>query len=237
VTVAVQGQRIAFGGFGSSSPLVNVRDGFWYRDDFISASLSTFGLGGGGANSSGNTAVGHAGVYDHTVTAVADRTSLTSANLQSFPFGSGIAWMCEWMIRIATLSDAVNRASWRFGFGDVAGADQTDGAYFEQDLATYGDQFWRMCTAANGVRTKTATTVAPTAGAWTRLTVSIDAQATLASFQIDGVSVGSVNTNIPTTGGVRSTGYIAQMIKTLGAGGLSHNTDYVEVIGTFATRR
>ncbi len=133
-------------------------------------------------------------------------------------FGGGI-YTIEADIYISSLSTAAETFTIRFGFGDSYNADYVDGAYFEYTDVGGGTPTpnWYKCTAANGTRTKTDTTVAAVIGstAWTRLKVVVNAAGTSVEYFINGVSVGIRDTNIPTAAGQNSTP-ILTMIKSAG---------------------
>lgn len=112
------------------------------------------------------------------------------------------------------LSTVAEEFDWFLGFGNLMTGDPTNGCYFQYDRDGIGVN-WQRCSADNGVRTKVDTGVAVVAGAWVRLKVVINAAGTAAEFFIDGVSVGSNVTNIPTLWG-RNIGPIMTMVKSAG---------------------
>jgi hypothetical protein len=245
VTVAIASARLAFGGFSSSSPLVAVRDGMWWRDDFLNGMLSSYATNGTGAQTIGSGPLAtRPGIYRGTVSAAAtpDRANVGLtvgtaglAQCQQFVFGGG-ELAAEIAMSLVATSDGVDNYVLRAGFGDLGTGDMVDGAYFENDRSTYGDNGWRIKTASNSVRTTTNTGIAPVAGVFGRYGIIVNAAATLVTFTIDGVSVGTINTNIPTSA-ARTLGFIIQLIKTLGAGAKSIEVDYYEITQTFTARR
>lgn len=105
----------------------------------------------------------------------------------------------ETSIYLPNLADAGQDYVLRVGFGDdVTAADNDDGIYFEYDRSTSVN--WRICCASGGVRTKTTSATAVGAAAWIRLKWVVNAGGTSVEFFVDGVSVGTITTNIPTTG-------------------------------------
>ena len=115
--------------------------------------------------------------------------------LPSILLGGG-AITLNWVIDIATLSAASPRYIFRFGFGDTDNADQANGVYFEySDNINSGD--WVIKTAAASSRTTTNTATAVTTG-YKNFQISINAAGTSAEFFIDGVSQGTIATNLPT---------------------------------------
>jgi len=108
----------------------------------------------------------------------------------------------EWSIRISyptELGINGNNFITRIGFGDeFANNDFTNGIYVEYDPFTSLN--WLRCTAANGARTKTDTGVLAT-GLFTPMAFVVNSAANSVEFFIDGNSVGSNATNIPTATG------------------------------------
>ena len=130
-----------------------------------------------------------------------------------FLFGAGV-YTFEADIYVWLLSTVTETYALRCGFGDSTSADFVDGAYFEYSDAGSTPN-WYRCTASNSTRTKTDTGVAAVAGAWTRLKVVVNAAGTSVEYFINGTSVGSNTTNIPTGTG-RETGAVLHLIKSVG---------------------
>ncbi len=138
-------------------------------------------------------------------------------------FGGG-RMILNFMIRIPTLSDGTDRYNLYLGFGDTLVAGEfVDGAYFiYSDNINSGN--WRLSTASNSTRTTFDTSTAVDTN-WHLLTVDVNAAGTLASFFIDGSSVGTINTNIPTGAG-RQFGIDFKMDKALGTNPRSLEIDF-----------
>lgn len=105
-----------------------------------------------------------------------------------------------WKVNLATLSDNTNTYRFQCGLGFKAGLpnsnDLDDGIFFEYtDAVNSGN--WQIRTVQGGVSTTTNTSTAVSTG-YKDLTVLVDANATLCTFYVDGVSIGTISTNIPT---------------------------------------
>jgi hypothetical protein len=205
----------------------NLKTRWGFNDFLTNDGLETWKfLGSGTGNSSfpqGGTALrpGIQRLYTGTdTTGLASIYCSSSANFVLF--GGGI-YIIEGDINIATLSDGTNTYYLRFGFGDVYNADFVDGAYFEYYSPTSAN--WYKCTASNSTRTKTDTTIAAAAAAWTRLKIVVNSAGTSVEYFINGISVGVVTTNIPTGTG-RETGVFIQIIKTAGTTGRTIDVDW-----------
>lgn len=139
--------------------------------------------------------------------------------------------ICEYLIRIPTLATVTDNYVQRWGLGDVAGADQANGVYFEYDRAASGDVF-RVRTASASTRTTVVTAQAVAASTWYKLRAVVNAAASSVEFFINGASVGTIATNIPTA----SISPFMHSVRTAGAS-RSFRIDYFYLTQTFTTPR
>lgn len=139
-------------------------------------------------------------------------------------FGNGGGADFETSIYIPTLSYSSQRYQLRIGFIDTTTGDQIDGVYFEYNDSM--SSYWRICTANNSTRTKITTSIVVNAGSWITLRITVDSAANQATFYLNGISMGSISTNIPTTTG-RETGIGIALIKSAGSSARTVNTDYI----------
>jgi Concanavalin A-like lectin/glucanases superfamily len=94
------------------------------------------------------------------------------------------------------------------GFVDTDGTGlPTDGAYFRCD----DGGFWQIQTKRNSTTTSLTTAVQPVVGTWTQMAIRLSG--VLAEFWIDGVLVGTIDTNLPGGSG-RQTGIMLTVRKT-----------------------
>jgi hypothetical protein len=173
----------------------------------------------------GTTSSGQAGIY------VGD--SLYS----EFLFGGGV-YTIEADIYITTLSDGTDTYTLRFGFGDSMVGAPTDGAYFLYTNAGGGSPTpnWYRNTVSNTTLTSTDTGVAVVAGAWIRLKAVVNAAGTSVEYFINGVSVGTNTTNIPTGTG-RETGAIYSIVKSAGTTARLADIDWAWIHVELSTSR
>lgn len=107
----------------------------------------------------------------------------------------------------------------RVGMNDTSSSsDSNDGYYWEFDPTVSAN--WQMCCANSGTRTKTATSTAVSAATWYKLEIRVNSGNTSAEFFIDGSSVGTVSTNLPTASDTFGFGCFAS-----NSGGASSNVD------------
>jgi hypothetical protein len=158
-------------------------------------------VSGGSVAISTNAAAtaGRPGVWD--IATAGGTTDWASITLGDFAVGAHIllgggTWALEAVLYLPNLSDAGQEYDCRFGLGDLQGGDHANGVYFEYDRN--GSVNWRMCAANASTYTRTATSTAVAAATWVRLRIEVNAAASSAEFFINGVSVGTVATNIPT---------------------------------------
>lgn len=174
-------------------------------DEFNSGSTST----GGQLNwicsnfASGSIAgnSGHPGIMGNQATggAATSVMAMSHASLGatgSFQLGGGAITMV-WYFNIRALSTAAPRYTTRFGFGDTfTSSDQANGVYFEYSDNINSGQ-WVIKTANASARTTTNSATTVTTG-WHKAQIDINAGATSITFTMDGVSLGTITTNIPT---------------------------------------
>lgn len=138
----------------------------------------------------------------------------------------------EMLIRIEALATVTNDYSFRLGLGDSqSAADNTNGVYFEYTRGTNTN--WLAKTANGGTRTSTSTGVAVASGAWIKLNISINAAASSITFSINGSSVATITTNIPTTNAVAP---MVQLSRTAGTPG-NVDIDYYFIAQRFTSAR
>jgi len=190
-------------------------------DDFISAvagnlgwTATNSGTGAAAATNSTLTSNTNIGVLQFSTGTTATGRSALSLNVSAFAFGGGQT-IFETLIRIEDLSTASERFKIYAGFGDLTAAgDMVDGAYFSY-IDTESSGQWQCNTASNSVRTALGSGVTVAADIWYKLRAVVNDAGTLASFFVNGVWVGNITTNIPTTN-ARATGLIHKIEKSVG---------------------
>lgn len=109
----------------------------------------------------------------------------------------GGAIVLNWVFKIENISVVTDRYNLRLGLGDTSGSDQVNGCYFEYtDTENSGN--WVLKTASASAITTTNTSTSVTSG-WHNAQITINAAASSVNFTMDGVSLGNITTNIPTT--------------------------------------
>jgi len=133
------------------------------------------------------------------------------------------SWTWEWDVWFFIEADPVQypHGIYRFGWGDVTNGDFTDGIYIEIDYTAHGSTNLFICCAAGGARTKTDTGIAAEDSTWRRYKAVVNAAANSVEFFRDDVSLGTVNTNIP-TGVAQQCGPIVQNIAGDDGGGFGN---------------
>lgn len=202
----------------------------YYYDDFVaSQGTSALGWGTSTQNSGGSQINGslisntNPGTYDVKTNTLSNGAAALNLGNASMVFGGG-EWYIEWYIYLSNLSDGTDTFTLRAGFGDTVNSDCVDGAYFEY-TSTGLTPNWVIKTANNSVRSSTTTSTAVAATTWTKLGVLVNADATLATFYVNGTSVGTQNSNIPTGSG-RLTGPLLQIVKSAGSNNRIVTADY-----------
>lgn len=231
---------------GGSSSHFDPRKKFELYDDFVATSNAgntgwTATVSGSGAAVSTNSTsaasvAGRPGIVNlSTGTTTTGHANLGRGNNlgSGFLIGGGPI-KYEAAIYLADLSAVGEEFIIRIGLGDTTGADQVDGVYFIYDRLTSVN--WIMGTAANSVRTATASSTAVAEDAWLRLTIEVNSAGSSATYYVNGTSIGSVSTNLP-SGAARHTGQMCGIIKSAGSTARSYDLDYVYTRQDFSTLR
>lgn len=136
-----------------------------------------------------------------------------------FKLGGGQLTM-DWLVRVEDLSTAGERYSFMVGLFSTA-ATQVDAVrFFYNDSINAGN--WTISCINASTVTNTDSGVAVAADTWYKLRAVVNAAATSVEFFINGVSVGTVTTNIPTA----NVAPRASMAKTVGAASRVAYVDY-----------
>lgn len=169
----------------------------------------------------------------HTSTSATGRATVYSANAAMIAGGGEMTF--EAAVYIPDLSTSGERFIIRAGFMSSTSVDPPSGAWFEYDESTSAN--WRICTGKNTSRTKTTTSSAVPEDTWQTLKVVINAAATSVEFFINGVSVGTIATTLPTDVAQDYFGSAVGIIKSAGTTARAVWVDYVTLAKTFTTPR
>jgi hypothetical protein len=146
--------------------------------------------------------------------------------------GQLICWM---RFYLPDLSDGTNTYVIRVGLGDSSSGDYQNGVYFEYSHGTNSGK-WVGRTAQADTRTSLNTNTAVVAGDWIPLKFIVNSDASSVEFFIDGVSQGTITTNIPNTSAL-PTGPRLQIVKSAGGSSRKLYTDYYGLFQRFTSTR
>jgi hypothetical protein len=141
-------------------------------------------------------------------------------------------------IRQLLLSDAVTTFSQQVGFIDIttAAGEPVDGVFFRYSDTLNGGR-WAAVSRSNNVETAVDTGVTVAINTTYKLEVEVNAAGTSALFVLNGTSVATITSNIPTAVG-RETGAGLQCRRTVGTGAATpFAVDYVLVEQTLTAPR
>lgn len=156
---------------------------------FVNIDTTDLGVFGVGQLTTGTTSGGEAAIY---------WGGSTIAN-QSIRLGQGITTI-EAKIRIPILSTSAQRYRLIFGISDTPNdASQNEGVWFEYEEAN--DTTWRRSTGNDGTKTENASATTVVAATWLRLKIVVNAAASSVEFFVNGTSIGTETTNIPSGAG------------------------------------
>lgn len=177
--------------------------------------------------------VGHIGIFRHTTgTSTTGRSGLGSVADVVILTGGKLRFLS--LVRLTTLSDGTNRYSFNAGIGNAMGStSQTDGVTFK-----YSDNLnsgkWQCTTDAASAESTLDSGVAVAAATWYLLEFEVNAAGTSVEFFINGTSVGTLSTNIPTATMRMIAGNI---VKSLGSTARTFDIDAYRFIFEYATMR
>lgn len=137
-------------------------------------------------------------------------------------YGGNGTWLIDstdsftmnWWVRFPNLSTAAQRYASYIGFCTGDTGEPAHGIYFTYSEATSAN--WIIKTGNSGVYTTTTTSTPVASNTWTKLTITLSSGT--AEFFVDGSSVGTISTNLPTSpvairAGIRKTaGSIARTL-------------------------
>lgn len=147
-------------------------------------------------------------------------------------FGGG-EWHFMEINLIAVASDATDRYTVRLGFGDNDAGEPTDGIYFRYSDNLNGGE-WQAVTRAGGSETATDTNVALDTANYVKFEIIVNAGATSVDFLINGSTVATNTTNIPSA----ATGTLpGSIIKSAGSNSRQVQIDCVGYHHSLTTRR
>jgi hypothetical protein len=184
----------------------------------------------GGSAVMATATAGHHGVLDLTLGTSATGSASSKVENSAFLLGNLWYWKYEAVIKLTSLSSADPDYTFRSGFIDSPTAESTDGVFFRyNDNVNAGE--YQLVARSNNTETATDTNTVPVAGNWTRLTIIVNPAGTSAQGFINGSSIGTVASNIPTGSG-RACGAGVMFLKTAGTTDASLlQIDSQEVVG------
>jgi hypothetical protein len=244
ITFYLQDNSTANGTWRSTTVLDKVNDPDFYvsiLDDWISGvvasnlgwTTTSNGTGAAAALNTANIAASNPGLVQlDTGTTTTGRCSLTLGTSILTVGGGFISVDVQLLIPI--LSVVAQEYIIRVGFGDTTGAgDMVDGIYFEYNRLISTN--WILKTASNSTRTQVISSIA-VGTVFTDLAFEINDSATRVDFFIDGVSAGTIATNIP-TGTARAFGPLLKIEKSAGTTTRQLIVDYYKAMQVFSVPR
>ena len=203
---------------------------FYAFNDMVSSTSGpefVFQQSGTGAGVAARTGLADGGIgwVDFNLGTVATNRVACSVAQNTIRLGLGRAYFaCRISQRV--LSDATTTYTERFGFLDNVTAESSDGAFFRYTHSINGGRFEAVC-RSNGVETAVDTGITVAGVTTYKLEVVVNAAGTSAEFFVNGASVATITTNIPTAAG-RETGCGIMLLRSVGtAASTPVSVDYV----------
>jgi hypothetical protein len=176
------------------------------------------------------------GIYSLDLgTTTTGRASLWAGTASAVKLGLGqTRFAARYAVQV--LSNGTDTYTARVGFIDSNSAESTDGCFFRYTNGVNAGKWQAVC-RNNTTETATDTGVTATAGTFQRFEVTVNAAGTSVAFAIDGSTVATITTNIPTAAG-RETTYGIMAVKSAGTTATSGGyIDYAEVEMFFTSTR
>ena len=190
-------------------------------------------IGGGNATHAAGKHVGVARCLYGTVLSSHASLSWSGTLSTAIVLGDGAAEY-QTLIKIPTLATATEDYVIRVGLGTSTSADHANGVYFEYDRSQSVN--WRLKTANQSTRTVVTTSTAVAAGSWIKLGWVANSAGSSVEYFVNGVSVGTITTNIPTTTGQGCGGNFQISAVALVSGGRDFVADYFYFAKQFTDR-
>ena len=234
--------KLAIGGFGASQGVGSTGIPAWitpnayssFFDDFMHFELGTWSsnTAGGSLTRSTSGVANHPGLW--TLSTLGSSTGAANIHqLETSVVLDGGQILVEWCVRIPTLSDAGETFTIRSGIMDSSNPTESNNAvYFRY---THGENSgnWVLVARNAGAETPTNSTTAVGTN-YTRLTIIISPLTPLATFYVNGVSVGTVASGIPTANPM---GLQSQIVKSVGNNARTLILDYSSMFYQLAAAR
>ena len=211
-------------------------------DDFFTTNAATpfSQLGWSVTNTNGAPSVSSQAAVDNGHPGIANLSTGTNANgdcslnlqTNAMLLGGGVVNM-ESLVYFPVLSVAGQDYFVRIGLGDGTTPTVNNGVYLQYRRTVAGN-FWEYGTTNGGTPTLNTSSVAVAATTWYKISLVINATASSVSFAVNGTSLGSITTNIPTT---NPCGPMIQIAKDSGATARSMYVDYYKLTQRFTTSR
>lgn len=195
-------------------------------NDIIATNSGT----GAGTNNTATTAAERVGLVRSTTGTTATGRTSPGTSSTACAFGGG-SWTYEIEINLAALSTVTQRYQLVLGFHDVQNAaNQIDAIAFVYDeggvsTGSAASANWQTLTSSNSTRTWTTSGTAVATG-WVNLRIEVNAAGNSVSFYVNGSSIATHTTNIP-TGTTRVSGFGYLMIKSIGTTASTMDVDYI----------
>jgi hypothetical protein len=193
----------------------NAKEGVYLYENFLGTGLIPSSLSGWSGESTGaGSSILTTSTYPNrtnqqgvlrlatgTTTTGLAQGRLGDNNAGSHYLGGGV-YTLQFFVNIETLSDVTNRFYDIFGATTNSTFSNTSGMFFVYDegIGVYGaaSPNWKCITRNGGAITSTITSVPVVASQWYVLRIVVNSAGTSIEFFIDGVSVATHTTNLPT---------------------------------------
>lgn len=177
------------------------------------APYTAFGSGTGNGSNWYSAVAGRIGLLTIETGTTTGGSHFIGTNTSAAAFGSGTQrFRCD--LFVPTASDGTDTFTVRSGYIDATSGECIDGAYFRYTHSVNSGK-WECVTRSNSTETAADSGVAGVSATCQTLEIEVNAAATSVVYKINGATVQTIATNIP-SGTTRATGVGATITKSAG---------------------
>jgi hypothetical protein len=204
-----------------------------FEDDFLlgDAPWQSATTGSGSAVAQIAGASNHPGITELTAAGTGAAALRGERRQDAIAFGGGfLRW--EGIVNVPTLSDGTNRFDVTAGFGDAFNSSFHDNGIYLYYRDNVNSGQWVGRTENSGSVTDVNSAVAVVGGTWYLLAIEVNAAATSVEFFVNGTSIGTSATNIPSAAGLHF-----GIDEQVGTTARTFQVDYCRMYQKFTTAR
>jgi hypothetical protein len=169
---------------------------------------------------------GAPGTINFSTGSLTNGSASATSSANNILFGGG-TYALEARAYLANLSDGTDTYTARIGFNDNAASDGPDAVMFRYSSSINAGK-WQCVTRSNSVESTADSGISVASSTWYKLGISMNAGASSVTFSINGSSVCTITTNIPSGSG-RGVSLNASIAKSAGTNFRTLDLDFLSL--------